>query len=654
LNEDALGRYSWVRSQHNEVWIWSADGKTGGIVPSLPEPESFGPDWSPVAPDRICFATGSANGNYDARIYLANKDGSNQFEVYHAPFPSAILSQTEFCRFSPDGQRLAFTQVNENAFGGWWSDLYVVNIDGSGLTRLTQNSVGSFSELPSWSPDGRAIAYETAINSGATPVPPAASVDLFIIDPATLTTTRLTTDGRSGNPSWGPTPSSEVLPALANAAYGGYTTAAYIQNVGTAPASIYLQYVDAAGNPSGAGDSVMNLPPRATWTVRQDNGNAFPAGGAGSGILLSNQPIAAFVNEFAPRQGDATSYTAIPLPSGTAPLLDAPAIARDAYGGYTTGIGLLNLSPAAADITITYRKPDGTTQKTQTLSAVPAGAYRGVYSGDSGSATDANLPVGFAGTATIQSSGGVLAAVVNETGPNGQFSSYDAVAAGATTLAAPTILNDAYAGYNTAIGLQNRSASTANVTVNYSGQVGGGTATQTFQEHLTLAPSGYAGDYNGGGSSNAVLPDGFHGSGTITSDQPLASIVNEVAAPATAGGPTTQSTAYNTFAAGVSAAHLPLVENAGSDGVTTGVGIENISASTASVTIAYYDANSGTLLTQKTVSIPAGSFLGAYTPADLATPGTRATAIVSTSGANALAVVVNEVGPGMFMSYDAQ
>jgi hypothetical protein len=53
------------------------------------------------------------------------------------------------------------------------------------------------------------------------------------------------------------------------------------------------------------------------------------------------------------------------------------------------------------------------------------------------------------------------------------------------------------------------------------------------------------------------------------------------------------------------------------------------------------------------VSIPAGSFLGAYTPADLPTTGTRATAVISTGG-NALAVIVNEVGAGMFMSYDGQ
>ena len=71
----------------------------------------------------------------------------------------------------------------------------------------------------------------------------------------------------------------------------------------------------------------------------------------------------------------------------------------------------------------------------------------------------------FAGTATVESSNGTVAAIVNETGPNGQFSSYDAVAQGPTTLAAPTTLNNAYGGYNTGIGLQNLSTSSANVTV---------------------------------------------------------------------------------------------------------------------------------------------------------------------------------------------
>jgi RHS repeat-associated protein len=445
---------------------------------------------------------------------------------------------------------------------------------------------------------------------------------------------------------------SMLLPALANAAYGGYTTVAYVKNLGSVAASFRIDYVDSNGAAVGSGDSA-SVQPQATWIVRQDNGHAFAAGQAGSGRITSDQLVASFVNEFAPGGGDATSYSGIPLPAGAGSTLYAPAIASNAYGGYTTGIGLLNLAASSADITITYRRSDGTIQATQTLSGVPAGAYRGVYSGNSGSATDANLPANFAGTATIQSSAGSLAAVVNEVGPGGQFSSYDAVAQGATTTFTPVILNNAYGGFNTGIGLQNVGTATANLTIAYAGQVGSATNTQTFEEHPTLAAGGYVGDYNGGGASNPVLPNSFHGSATIKSDQPLAAIVNEVAAPPSGSSVATQSTSYNSFIAGVTAAHLPLAENAGPDGLSTSIGIENVGSRGATVTITYHDATTGSLLRQRTVTIPAGSFLGDYTPNDLTTPGTRATAVVRTTDGNVLAVIANEVGTGAFMSYDA-
>lgn len=53
---------------------------------------------------------------------------------------------------SPDGKRVAFmSNRNDN-----W-DIYVVNIDGSGLTRLTTDDARD--GLPTWSPDGKAIAF---------------------------------------------------------------------------------------------------------------------------------------------------------------------------------------------------------------------------------------------------------------------------------------------------------------------------------------------------------------------------------------------------------------------------------------------------------------------------------------------------------------
>jgi pSer/pThr/pTyr-binding forkhead associated (FHA) protein len=53
---------------------------------------------------------------------------------------------------SPDGQKIAFMSRRE---GNW--DIYVVNIDGSNLQRLTEDPAQD--GLPAWSPDGNALAF---------------------------------------------------------------------------------------------------------------------------------------------------------------------------------------------------------------------------------------------------------------------------------------------------------------------------------------------------------------------------------------------------------------------------------------------------------------------------------------------------------------
>ena len=54
--------------------------------------------------------------------------------------------------WSPDGRRLAFLS---NRAEGW--DLYVMDADGTNVERLTQ---GSTADDPAWSPDGASIAVE--------------------------------------------------------------------------------------------------------------------------------------------------------------------------------------------------------------------------------------------------------------------------------------------------------------------------------------------------------------------------------------------------------------------------------------------------------------------------------------------------------------
>ena len=122
-----------------------------------------------------------------------------------------------------------------------------------------------------------------------------------------------------------------------------------------------IEYFDQSGNPVGSGDSIQTLPTYGTWTVRQDNGHSFAPGGAGSALVYSDHgTLSAFVNEFAPSNGDGSSYSAV-RPPLLSPGIYAPAIASSAYGGYTTGIGLLNAGTAATDIQIIYHDAAGHT-----------------------------------------------------------------------------------------------------------------------------------------------------------------------------------------------------------------------------------------------------------------------------------------------------
>ena len=442
-------------------------------------------------------------------------------------------------------------------------------------------------------------------------------------------------------------PAVAVLPAVSNGAYGGYVTAATVQNTGSATAIVRIAYFDQNGSPVGAGDSI-NLPVNASWTVRQDNGNSFPSSGgdaaqAGSAVVLSSQPVAAFVNEFPPGNvGDATSYTGVQVAGGVGTTLYAPTIVNNAYGGYTTGIGLLNQGSSLTNVTITYRAGSGALVKTQTVMGLAAHAYKALYSGDATLA----LPSGFAGTATITSSAGQpLGAVVNETGPGGQFSSYDAVPSGSMTLNVPVALNNAFGGYFTGMGIQNTTSSPGLLSVTYY-DAGGSPTVKNF----TIPASGSLGVYQGSATDGPAV--GAYTAVIQSSTVTLAAIVNEVA-PTT--GTAQQSTSYNTFSAGSASVNLPLVENAGSDPWNTGEGIMNTGTTSAAVQITYYDTATGAAIgTPQAQALAPHAFWGVYQPTGGLPSGTRATAVVTTSAGGQVAVICNESSSTTFMSYDGQ
>jgi Tol biopolymer transport system component len=111
---------------------------------------AFAPSSRKNGPIIICANTGSG-----WQIYRIDPDGRHLVQITKMP-PTTY--DAWYPIVSRDGRRIAFTYGTANSSYGFKTNVYVVNIDGSGLKRVTHDGVSGF---PAWSPDGRRLIYET-------------------------------------------------------------------------------------------------------------------------------------------------------------------------------------------------------------------------------------------------------------------------------------------------------------------------------------------------------------------------------------------------------------------------------------------------------------------------------------------------------------
>jgi TolB protein len=87
----------------------------------------------------------------NSEIYAINLDGTGLVRL-----TDDVAADVDPA-WSPDGKRIAFASNRHTDM--YWSDIYVMDADGSNVVRLT---VGGRNSSPAWSPDGRKIAFSAA------------------------------------------------------------------------------------------------------------------------------------------------------------------------------------------------------------------------------------------------------------------------------------------------------------------------------------------------------------------------------------------------------------------------------------------------------------------------------------------------------------
>jgi Tol biopolymer transport system component len=159
-------------------------------VLTMPDPALFTGClvWSPDAQRLACEGQGQTDPNRSGIYTIRSSDGGGLTRITSNP-----SGDDNPIDYSPSGSQIVFDRMDPSRVGKPNQALFVVNLDGTGLRRITP--WGFSDDDGSWSPDGTQIAFE---HRGS----------LFVVHPngSDLARISLATDGWSfeGDFSWSP------------------------------------------------------------------------------------------------------------------------------------------------------------------------------------------------------------------------------------------------------------------------------------------------------------------------------------------------------------------------------------------------------------------------------------------------------------------
>ena len=179
------------RGGSTSIWIMNPDGSEPTNITPFRKRARW-PAWSPDS-SQVAFVVESSLFAFDREGIIGTtpifsaKDKKVLFDGFFLGWPD----------WSPSGSELALISNLLDRTSLDVGTLYTVEADGDAFRPLIQEAVGP-DEKPSWSPDGRKIAYASFAGSGQR--------DIWVVDVAAKSTIRLTEhEATDAFPAWEPT-----------------------------------------------------------------------------------------------------------------------------------------------------------------------------------------------------------------------------------------------------------------------------------------------------------------------------------------------------------------------------------------------------------------------------------------------------------------
>ena len=154
---------SGMHHQQDERGIAGGAENTGGAENALVAGTPRGVSYSPDGSKKVFvqeYADASPRGAGDeVRLYVADADGTNETEI-------DVYGDPDAPAWSPDGKTIAYAGSSKEDHINGPKDIWVTHPDGSNMTNLT-NTEAAMDTVPVWSPEGDKIAFLSSRNHGA-------------------------------------------------------------------------------------------------------------------------------------------------------------------------------------------------------------------------------------------------------------------------------------------------------------------------------------------------------------------------------------------------------------------------------------------------------------------------------------------------------